>query len=339
MKVAMYYNNRDVRIEEMPIPEIGPEEFLVKVKASGICGTDVLEWYRIKTAPRVLGHEMAGEIVEVGKNVKKYRAGDRVFVTHHVPCNTCHYCLRGAHTACDTLHHTNYDPGGFSEYIRIPQINVDRGTFLLPDDMSYEVATFIEPLGCVCRGQRIAGITPGSTILIIGTGISGLLHLKLAKVMGAGKIIGSDISEYRMKKALEFGADAAVNVEEDLPGALRKLNEGRLADIVIVCAGAKQACVQALRCIEPGGTILFFAVPKPDVEIPVPIASLWRNEVKFMTSYGAAPNDLAMALELLKAGRVKVEDMITHRLPLAETGRGFQLVASAGESLKVIIKP
>jgi len=339
MKVAMYYNNKDVRLEEKLVPRIGPDEFLVKVKASGVCGTDVLEWYRIKTAPRVLGHEMAGEITETGANVKKYKKGDRVFVTHHVPCNTCHYCLNGHHTACDTLHHTNYDPGGFSEYIRIPAINADRGTFLLPDDMSYETATFIEPLGCVARGQRQIGITPGSTILIIGSGISGLLHLRLAKVMGAGRIIASDISEYRMKKALESGADNVISAKGNVTEQLKNLNEGRLADIVIICTGAESACATALKCVEPGGTILFFAVPKPGTDIPVPIADLWRNEVKMMTSYGAAPNDLAIALELLKAKRVPVEDMITHRLPLSETGEGFRLVASAGESIKVIIKP
>jgi L-iditol 2-dehydrogenase len=339
MRVAMYYNNKDVRIEEMPVPKIGPDEFLVKVIASGICGTDVLEWYRIKTAPRVLGHEMAGEIVEVGGNVKKYKKGDRVFVTHHVPCNTCHYCLNGHHTACDTLHHTNYDPGGFAEYIRIPAINADRGTFLLPDDMSYETATFIEPLGCIARGQRLAQITPGSTMLIIGSGISGLLHLKLGKTMGAGKIIASDISEYRLKKAKEFGANAVVNAKEDVTAFLKKTNNGRLADFVVVCTGAVEASSQAIKCAEPGGTILFFAVPKPGIDIPVPIAELWRNEVKMMTSYGAAPNDLDIALKFLSNRRVEAEDMITHRLPLKETGKGFQLVASAGESIKVIINP
>jgi len=335
----MYYNNHDVRLEEMPKPKISPDEFLVKVIASGICGTDVLEWYRIKTAPRVLGHEMAGEIVETGKNVKKYKKGERVFVTHHVPCNTCHFCLNGHHTACETLHHTNYDPGGFAEFIRIPQINIDRGTFLLPDNMSYEVATFIEPLGCVARGQRLAQMCMGSTVLIIGSGISGLLHLKLAKVMGAGKIIATDINKYRLTKAKEFGADEVIDAGENVPERLLSINEGNLADFVIVCAGAKNACIQALKCIAPGGTILFFAVPEPGVDIPVPISELWRNEVKMMTSYGAAPDDLNTALELLKTRSVKVEDMITHRLLLEQTARGFQLVANSGESLKVIINP
>ncbi|HMK51581.1 MAG TPA: alcohol dehydrogenase catalytic domain-containing protein, partial [Thermodesulfobacteriota bacterium] len=156
MRVAMYYNNSDVRLEEIPTPRIGPGELLVKVLASGICGSDVMEWYRIKKAPRVLGHEIAGEIVEVAEGLDRYKIGDRVFVSHHVPCNTCQYCLNGFHTLCDTLRTTNFDPGGFAEYIRIPRINVDRGVFILPDEISFEDGVFIEPLACVLRGQRLA---------------------------------------------------------------------------------------------------------------------------------------------------------------------------------------
>src|SRR3989338_651698 len=138
MKVAVYYNNKDIRLEERPKPTIGKGEILVKVKASGICGTDVMEWYRIKKAPRVLGHEISGEIVEVFNDVKNFKIGQRVFVSHHVPCNKCKYCLEGNHTACETLHNGNFDPGGFSEFIRIPKINVDTGTYLLPENVSYE---------------------------------------------------------------------------------------------------------------------------------------------------------------------------------------------------------
>jgi threonine dehydrogenase-like Zn-dependent dehydrogenase len=158
MRVAMYYNNRDVRLQEMPLPETGPGELLVKVMASGICGSDVLEWYRIKKAPLVLGHEIAGEIVSIGEGLTNYAVGERVFVSHHIPCNTCHYCLNGYHTACHTLHTTNFFPGGFSEYLRVPHLNVDRGVFRLPAEMSYDEATFIEPLACVVRGQRTANL-------------------------------------------------------------------------------------------------------------------------------------------------------------------------------------
>ena len=154
MLVAVYHNNNDVRIEEVPKPNIGPNEILLKVMASGICGTDVVEWYRIPKAPRVLGHEATGIVSETGKNVKKYKVGDRVFVSHHVPCNICDYCKKDSHTACETLHTTNYFPGGFSQFIRVPKINVETGVYKLAPDMSFEEGTFIEPLACAVRGQR-----------------------------------------------------------------------------------------------------------------------------------------------------------------------------------------
>jgi L-iditol 2-dehydrogenase len=339
MRVAVYYNNKDVRLEEMPKPKIGPGELLVKVLASGICGSDVMEWYRIKKAPLVLGHEITGEIVDVGEGVERYRIGDRVFVSHHIPCNTCHYCLRGYHTACETLHTTNYDPGGFAEYIRIPKLNVDRGVFLLPDEMSFEDGVFIEPLACVVRGQRIANLQPGQSVLILGSGISGLLHLLLARTLGAGRIVATDINDYRMQFARRLGADETLHAQEDIPQRLRQINEGRLADLVIVCTGALAAFTQALNSVDRGGTVLCFATTEPDVSLSVPINEFWRNEIKLMPSYGNSPLDAAVAIELIRSGRVPVGKMITHRLPLDKTALGFRLVAEGGESMKVIIRP
>lgn len=339
MRVAMYYNNRDVRLEEMPMPQIGPGELLVKVMASGICGSDVMEWYRIKKAPRVLGHEIAGEIVEVGEGVEQYQVGDRVFVSHHVPCNTCRYCLNGQHTVCETLHTTNYDPGGFAEYLRVPRLNVDRGVFLLPDEVSYEEGAFIEPLACIVRGQRVARLQPGQTVLVLGSGISGLLHIALAHALGAGRIVATDVNEYRLKAAQRFGVDVVLHAQEDVPARLRQANEDRLANLVIVCTGAFPAFVQALQAVDRGGTVLFFAPTEPGVDLPVPVNDLWRNGITLMPSYGGSPLDITVAIELIRARRVPVGEMITHRLSLAETGLGFQLVAEAGESIKVIIEP
>jgi len=339
MRVAVYYNNSDVRIEETPIPIINAGELLVKVMASGICGSDVMEWYRIKKAPIVLGHEIAGEIVETGKDVKKYKKGERVFVSHHVPCNTCHYCLSGYHTACDTLHKTNYYPGGFSEYLRVPEINVDRGVYLLPDEISYDEGTFIEPLACVLRGQRLAALKPGQTVLVIGSGIAGLLHIELARALGAGRIFATDISEYRLGEAKKRGADEAINAKGDVTGRLLQLNDNRLADLVIVCAGSLSAAAEAIKCVDRGGTVLFFAVPEPDVMVPVPMNSLWRNEIKLMTSYGAGPSDIETAISIIRNRRVNLNEMITHKLPFEDIGKGFRLVADAKESIKVIIEP
>lgn len=339
MRVAVYYNNSDVRLEETPVPEINSSELLVKVMASGICGSDVMEWYRVKKAPIVLGHEIVGEVIETGSDVKKYKKGDRVFVSHHVPCNTCHYCLNGYHTACDTLHKTNYDPGGFSEYLRVPEINVDRGVYVLPDEMSYDEGTFIEPLACVLRGQRLSALKSGQTVLVIGSGISGLLHIEVARALGAGRVFATDISEYRLREAERHGAYAAINAKENVVERLLQLNDNRLADLVIVCAGALSAAAEAIRCVDRGGTVLFFAVPEPDVMVPVPMNSLWRNEIKLMTSYGAGPSDIETAISIIRNGRVNLSEMITHKLPFEEIGKGFRLVADAKESIKVIIEP
>jgi L-iditol 2-dehydrogenase len=335
----MYYNNQDVRMEEMPTPQIGHDELLVKVQASGICGSDVMEWYRSKKAPLVLGHEIAGVVAEAGKDVDRYNVGDRVFVSHHVPCNTCRYCLNGLHTVCETLHTTNYDPGGFAEYIRIPPINVDRGIFLLPDEISFEDGTFIEPLACVIRGQRSARLIPGQTVLVLGSGISGLLHVAMAKASGAGRIIATDISDYRLDAGHRLGADVVMNAKEDVAARLRQANDKRLADLVIVCTGALSAFQQALQSVDRGGTVLFFAPTEPGVDFSVPVNDFWRNGITLMTSYGAGPLDIAVAIDLIRARRVPVQEMVTHRLGLAETGLGFQMVADAGESIKVIIEP
>jgi len=335
----VYYNNRDVRIQEMPIPEIADDELLLKVMACGICGSDVIEWYRVPKAPKVLGHEATGVIEKVGKNVKRYRVGDRVFVSHHVPCNECRYCLSGHHTACETLHTTNFYPGGFAQYVRVPRINVERGVYKLPADLSFEEGTFVEPLACVVRGQRLAEVRKEDTLLVIGSGIAGLLHVQLAKANGVSKVVAVDLNPYRLAMAEKLGAHYTINAKEPLAQKLKEVNGGRLADKVVVCTGATQAALTALECVDKGGLIMFFAVPEPTVKIPVPMTEFWRNEITIKTSYGAAPNDLEESLEILAKKKMNVKDMITHKLSLQQAAEGFRLMAEAGASLKVIIEP
>ena len=340
MRVAMYYNNSDVRVEEMPVPEVGPGELLLKIEASSICGSDVMEWYRIQRAPVVLGHEVAGSVAQVGAGVSQFREGDRLVVTHHVPCNACRYCLSGHHTVCDTLRSTNYDPGGFCEYVRLPAINVDRGAFPMPDGVPFDEASMAEPLACVYRGQRRANIQPGQSVLVLGSGLAGMLHINLARSLGAGRIVSTDLSDFRLAAARRLGADVTLRADEFTPDGLREVNDGRLADLVIVATGARPALMQALDSVDRDGTVLFYAPTEPGVEIPVSINDVFfRNGATLTTTYAAAPGDLSIALDLIASGRVQVGDMISHRLPLEETALGFKLTAGASDSLKVVIEP
>ncbi len=341
MRAAMYYNNHDLRLQELDRPGIGPGELLIKVMASGICGSDVMEWYRLHKAPLVLGHEIAGQVVEVGAGVTRFAVGDRVTATHHVPCHTCHHCLTGHQTVCDTLlRGTGFDPGGFCEYLRLPAINVEQGTWKLPAGLDYDQATFMEPLACVLRGQQRAGLRPGMSVLVLGSGLAGLLHVHLAAATGAGLVAATDLSPYRLEAARRFGADLVLDAGEEVAGRFRELNHNRGPDLVIVCATTESVFTQAMEAVGRGGTILFFAPAMAGVTIPLPVNDLfWRRDVTITTTYAGSPADCVAALELIRRGRVRVAGMISHRLGLADAATGFRLTAEAGESIKVIIRP
>ncbi len=342
MRVAMYYSNNDVRTEDAPVPDIGRGELLMRVEACGICGSDVMEWYRRDRVPLVLGHEVAGMVEAVGEGVEAFGIGDRITVAHHVPCNTCWYCLKGDHTVCDTLRKTNIDPGGFAEYARVPEINVDRGVFRLPDHVTFEEATFVEPVACVLRGQRRGGLQPGHAVLVLGAGIAGLLHVHLARALGAGPIVATDLLKHRLEAAWSFGATAAIDARRFSPEAFREVNDGRLADIVVVCTGAQQALAQALDSVERGGTALFFAPTDEGVQISKPLNEIfWRTDVTLATSYAGSPADYATALTMIGTGSLRVREMVTHRLGLDEAQAGFQMVVSPEEqrSIKVVVEP
>lgn len=339
MKVGMYYRNSDVRVEEQEIPPVGEHDLLIKVMASGICGSDLMEWYRIKRAPLVLGHELTGEIVAVGDKVTAFSKGDRVFATHHVPCDECSYCLSGHTTACRTFQEeNNFMPGGFSQYLRVTGRSVRTGVLRLPDEMSYETGTFIEPLATVVRALRTIGLAPGDSVMIFGSGLAGILFVKLAKALGAGAVIVSDINSYRLEMALKAGADFVVPAGEDIPAFITQHN-GRLADKVVICTGAASAAETALGSVDRGGVILFFAVGPPGETLAVDFNPFWRNDISIKTCYGAAPLDNRQVLELLQRGTVRVTDMISHRFSIDEIGKGFATAAQPEGVLKVIIEP
>jgi L-iditol 2-dehydrogenase len=331
----MWYSNKDIRIEEAPTPKPGQKEILVKIMSCGICGSDIVEWYRLPRAPLVQGHEIGGEIVEVGGSVKNFRPGDRVFVAPKVPCMNCDYCKNGHYPVCSNI--KDRMPGGFAEYVLVPESLVEKGTYRLPDNVTFDQSTFIEPLACVVRAQRIAGVKKDQTVMIIGCGMSGLLHIKLAKAKKC-RIIATDINEKRLEFAKKIGADFTINAKEDVPERLIAENNKK-ADVVILCASAVSAVEQAWKCVDKGGVMVFFAVPGPDKIVTIPINDFWTKEIRIITSYYCGPPDIVDAIKRIESGEIKVDDMITHKLPLKDTAKGFQLVMDGNKSLKVIIKP
>jgi L-iditol 2-dehydrogenase len=331
VKVAVYRSNDDIRIEDHPDPVAGPGEVVFRVRASGVCGSDVMEWYRVPKAPLVLGHEVAGEIVEVGEGVAGFREGDRIVATHHVPCGTCRYCATGREPSCDTLRTTHFDPGGFAERVRLPAINVRRGTLAIPGPMSFEEATFVEPLACVVRAQRVAGGVAGKTVAILGSGMSGLLHLKWARAQGAVRVVCTDVHPFRLEAARKAGADDVLDART---GAVVPPS-----DVVIVCTAAPQAMRQAIEAAGRGGVILVFALVPPGFEVGLPAHELWARGVSIVPSYAGPPADMEAALAAIASREVEVASLITHRLPLARTAEAFRLVAAASDSMKVIVLP
>jgi L-iditol 2-dehydrogenase len=335
MKISVWHNNADIRIEEVPRPQPGPEEMLIKVIACGICGSDIVEWYRLPRAPLVQGHEIGAEVVEVGRAIKKYKPGDRVFIAPKVPCMKCDYCQAGHYPVCSNVKERL--PGGFAEYVLVPQNLVDKGTYLLPENMTYDQSTFIEPLACVVRAQRLAAVRKNQTLMLMGSGMSGLLHLKLARARNC-RVIATDINRNRLEFADKMGADITIDAAADVPERLIAENH-RLADVVILCTSAVSAIDQAWKCVDKGGVIVFFAVPDPKTKVCIPINDFWTRETKIMTSYYCGPPDIETAINLIETGKIAVDDMITARLPLQDVAKGFRMVIEGKESLKVIIKP
>jgi L-iditol 2-dehydrogenase len=372
MKVAKLYSFNDIRIEDMPVPEVGPDDALMKTRASGICSGDVMPWYIEKKAPLVLGHEPAGEIVKIGNSVRSFKSGDRVFVHHHAPCLTCRYCRRGDHVQCETWKNTKIIPGGISEYVLIPEINLKNDTLKLPERMSFEDGTLIEPTACVLKGLKRAGLrfenknsspkdTPhprieygaGSdplpqgegdvlfsdrTVLVIGLGVMGQLNILIARRFGAGRIIGADMVQYRLKKAKEFGADDVIDVsKENLVSSLRRLTDGEIADLVIVGPNSVEAMKDGISAAGAGGTVLFFTPAKPGEKLLIDPNDLYFKDINIVTSYSCGPVETREAMNLIEEGVVSAGKLVTHRFPVEKTAEAFRLTAEAKDSLKVVI--
>ena len=338
MKVAKLYSYNDIRIEDIPVPRPGPHEALMKTGACGICSGDVMPWYIEKKAPVVLGHEPSGEIVETGNRVSSFKRGDRVFVHHHAPCLACRFCRRGDYVQCRTWKNSRIIPGGISEFVLVPSLNLENDTIALSEKMSFEDGTLIEPAACVVKGLNKAGIRRGDTILIIGLGVMGVLNLLIAKEFGAGEIIAADMVKFRLDKALEFGADRVIDVSNtDLYEALHDITKGGLAELVIVGPNSAKVMMQGLKCVRPGGQVLLFTPAKPGEALTIDPNYIYFNDINIITSYSCGPADTAAAYRLLENGVISAARIVTHRFSVEDTAEAFKMTAAAGNSLKSLI--
>jgi L-iditol 2-dehydrogenase len=340
MRVARYHGWDDVRLESMEVPEIGPGEMLVQVRACGLCGSDLMRWYADSKAPAVLGHEPVGFVSQVGSGVVGFAPGDKVFVHHHVPCFVCHYCRRGNYSCCETFKKNGLYPGGFAEYVRVAARNVEYDVLPVPESLSFEEATLIEPIACAIRGMERAGVKPGDTVLIIGAGVSGLLFTQLSRLWGAGLVIVSDLVEYRLERSLEYGAHASLNpAADDLQEEVSRLAGRSGADVVVVTVGNPSVMEQGLRLAAKGGTVLIYAPLPPGDTLPVDVCDLLFSEKTLVTTYSCAPDDTRTALDFIRKGCVQTSGLVTHRFGLERVGEAMRLASQAGDSLKVVIVP
>jgi L-iditol 2-dehydrogenase len=338
MKVARLYTASDIRIEEDPLPVVGPGEALVRTRSCGICSGDIMGWYMEKKAPLVFGHEPAGEIVDLGSGVEGFSTGDRVFVHHHAPCGTCRRCLRGDFVHCPTWRATKLEPGGMAEYFKVSKQNLSVDTLVLPDELSFDAGSMIEPAACVVKSIRRAGIRKGDVVAVVGLGIMGQLHVLLAKLAGA-VVIAADLVPFRLNKALELGADAVVDVrEQSLAEGVAAANAGEKADVVIVGPGSLEAMRSGLSAAAPGGKVVLFTTSHPSDRLEISPFELYFDEISIIPSYSCGPDDTRVALEHLRAGELPLDQLITHRFALEDIHDAFRAAGNVDEALKTVIK-
>lgn len=338
-RAVVYYTSDDLRLEEVPLPRLQPGEMLVRIRACGLCPGEAMGWYMARKAPTVLGHEPVAEVVHVTPEVIGFAIGDRVFVHHHAPCLKCRACRRGAYIHCETFRRTRLIPGGLAQYAVVPEEVVRADTLKLPEDISDDAATFIEPLACVVKSVRRAGVGAGDRVLVIGLGVMGMLHAMLARRLGAELIIGADRVPTRLARAREFGADVVIDVtREDLPEAVRAHADGTGADVVVVGPGTVEAIALGFQSVAPGGTLVLFTPTPPDRVWPLPVHDAYFREIRIVPSYSAGPPQTREALQWLQDG-LPVEALITHRFPLDAATEGYRLVSEATDALKVVVRP
>lgn len=348
MKAQVFRGVNQLSYEDIPMPELGADEVLVQVKVVGLCQSDIKKiLYPLYQPPRIFGHETAGTITAVGAAVKDWKAGDRVVVMHHIPCMHCTYCLNDNFSMCEIYKNVTttagFTPsgGGFAEYVKVPgHIVRNGGLIAIPDVISFEQASFVEPTNCCLKAVKKAQIAPGQTVLITGAGPIGLMFVMLVKYFGA-KAIATDLIPSRIEKALQVGADAAFDARDpDLAAKVEAATNGMGVDVSLLAVPSDKAFFQALDCTRKGGKILFFAEFPDEVEIPLNPNVLYRREIDLMGSYSSSFRVQALAADIVFNRRIDVEALISDRYPLQDLSKAVdQAVAPGPDTYKILIYP
>jgi len=331
-----------VSVDEVTAPKLMEDgDILIKMHACGVCGSDLEKVYgQYGMSSAKLGHEPSGEVINVGKSVNDFNVGDRVFIHHHVACYTCYFCRHGDYTMCDMYQKSNITPCGLSEQILVPEWNVSHGGVIrLPDTVTFDEASFIEPLGCCIRALNKCKFQKGDDIAIIGSGPAGMMLVKLAKAFGAGKIIVLDINDFRMNFVKKYGDVHIFNsiTDKDLTRKIKDLTGHRGVDLSIVATGSTKALIQSFEITRKGGKIMLFGVPSKGSEIPIDVSKIYSNEQSLISCYAASEIETNQALKLITEKRIDVKQLITHRFSINRADEAIRCAHEANDAMKVIV--
>jgi len=340
MKAAFVKDSSSVVVEDVEKPILGTGDVLVKMHACGICGSDLEKVFGKYSQPSTrLGHEPSGTIEKVGENVTDFKKGDRVFVHHHVPCYSCHFCLHGNETMCKKYSETNLSPCGLAEEFIVPQWNVNHGGILkIPDSMSFEEAAMIEPLACCIRAWDKFSFQKGDSTAIFGVGATGMMHVMLSIIHEFDKIFCIDVNEFRLDFARKFNiTDAIKSSVPDIKQKILDQTDNRGVDVAIVATGSLQALSSAIDLVRKGGTVVMFGVPSKGAMINLNMSGIYSKEITMISSYAASDSDTKAALELIQSSKIDVKKLITHRYNIKDSPKAFEHAHHGVDSMKIII--
>jgi L-iditol 2-dehydrogenase len=341
MKAVFVKGQNSVLVDDVPSPKLGDGDLIVKMRTCGLCGSDLEKVYgQYGMGSARLGHEIAGEIMQIGKEVYGFAPGDRVFIHHHVPCYSCHYCLHGDYTMCNRYQSSNIDPCGLSEQILVPEWNISRGGLIkLPVNISYDQASLIEPLACCLRALAKVNFHKGDDVAILGAGPTGMMHTLLAKAFGAGRIFVIDINQFRLDFVKKHRQIKTFNsmIDKDFIKKIQEYTNARGTDITIVATGNTSALLQSFELTRRAGKILLFGVPPKGCSISYDMNNLYSNEQSLITSYGASEIETNQALKLIAEKRIDITSLVTHRFKIDDTPQAIKCAHNATDAMKVVV--